>query len=96
MKLTKEEKEIIRKIGHPYYTERHIQAWLDVDLKKTTQIKDFMRFTAASAYLDAVRGMLKERERRNNAKDNNAERALYEVRPEKPDSSQEAGYGADQ
>lgn len=90
MKLTKEEKEIIREIGHPYYTERHIQAWIDVDLQKTNQIKDFMRFTAASAYLDAVRGVLKAMERRGYAKNNNAERALHAVRPEEPDRPQEA------
>ena len=85
MKLTEEEKQLIRTIGHPYYTERHIQAWLNIDLRATSQMKDFMRFTAASAYLDAVRGMLKEKERRNHAKNNNAERALHAIRPEEPD-----------
>lgn len=93
MKLTKEEKEIIRKIGHPYYTERHIQAWLDVDLQKTNQMKDFMRFTAASAYLDAVRGMLREQERRNHAKDNDAQGELHACRSADDYHQKKAGDG---
>lgn len=93
MKLTKREKEIIRKIGHPYYTERHIQAWLDVDLQKTNQMKDFMRFTAASAYLDAVRGMLREQERRSHAKDNDAQGELHACRSADDYHQEKAGDG---
>ena len=68
MKLSNDEKNLIREYGSKYFNADDLEAWLNIDLRKTNQMRDYMRYTAASAYLDAVRAELDRRERED-AKD---------------------------
>ena len=64
MQLTEEERQIITEYAHPYFTPQDVEEWLNIDLQHTNQMQDYMRFTGASAYLEAVRAALRSRERR--------------------------------
>ena len=68
MKLSNDEKNLIREYGSKYFNAEDLEEWLNIDLRKTNQMRDYMRYTAASAYLDAVRAELARREKED-AKD---------------------------
>lgn len=82
MTLTAEEVRIIRRNNDKYFNPRDMEAWLNIDLR-TNDFMRLMHFTAASAYLEAVRAEIKARNeegRSRNAANNFTERNIYEER----------------
>lgn len=62
MELKKEEIRLIREWRNPYFTPEDIEKWLNIDLQATNSFTDYMHFTAAQAYLEAVRAELRRRQ----------------------------------
>ena len=62
MKLTIDETKLIREWRSPYFTPQDLEKWLNIDLQATNSFTDYMHFTGAQAYLEAVRAELKRRQ----------------------------------
>lgn len=93
IKLTAEEVRIIRRNGNGYFNPRDMEAWLNANLR-TNNFQTLLRFTAASAYLEAARAEIRarsEERREHRAKNNFTERSIYEERSGKADRAAEKG-----